>query len=336
MICVVIVSYCSGDVIGDCLESLLKTDDPDLRIVVCENASIDDTVERIRDWAAASEACLVEYPAGGTEQPALGGKSDIILLHSAENLGFAGGVNFGIRAIQHHEQIDLFWILNPDCIVPAGTPSVYAREATTGEAFSLMGGRILYHEAPNRIQSDGGRINPWTGVCRNVNQGGLPGVVELPNQGSLDFISGANVVASRAFIESKGLMEEDYFLYYEEVDWAMRRGDLPLKFCPEALVYHHGGTSIGTGSVTRRASGFANYFNYRNRLRYVWRFNRVGLLVAYLYSMLKIGKLVMLRAWDEAAGAFCGLHGLRPPEAIRKRLPANRDLWGASPVGKKS
>ena len=148
----------------------------------------------------------------------------------------------------------------------------------------------------------------------------MPGDAQFPDVTSLDFISGANMVASRMFIEQIGLMVEDYFLYYEEVDWAARRGDLPLALCPEAVVVHHGGTTIGTGSVTKRASGFANYFNYRNRMRFMRRFHPGALPIVWGLAMLRVAKLVAVGAAAEAWAALAGLNGLPPPAAVRNRI----------------
>ncbi len=321
---VAIVTYNSSDVITDCLDSLLACDHPDLRIVICDNNSPDDTVEVIRRWAGVHASELgtgnfIEVAMDATTLPHLEPLARVTLLRSALNRGFAAGTNAGLITLFRQSDINLFWILNPDCIAGKETALAYAKTAAQGP-FSLMGGRILYLDAPNDIQSDGGRISRWTGICRNVNQGLKPDRVVPPAADTLDFISGANVVASRVFIEAAGLMAEDYFLYFEEVDWAFRRGDLALQFCPEALVYHHGGTAIGTGSTNRRASGFANYFNYRNRMIFLRRNFPAALPVAYLYSALKIVKLILLGAWDEAHGAVCGLHRLAPPRAVCARL----------------
>jgi GT2 family glycosyltransferase len=141
------------------------------------------------------------------------------------------------------------------------------------------------------------------------------------------------MVASRQFIEMVGPLREDYFLYYEEVDWAFRRGGLPLRTCPEAVVHHHGGTSIGTGDINRRASAFANYFNFRNRLRFLARFAWPALPVAYVYSMAQIARLVLTGSGREAVGALRGLHQLRPPREVADRIaPEAAELafgrWG--------
>lgn len=316
---VIIVTFRSSDVIEDCLASLIRSDYPDLKIVICDNASPDETVARIRSWAAERTIGFAEYPADGSDALQFTAFAQVTLLRSDRNLGFAGGVNIGLAALRAHSQVGLFWLLNPDCVVEPDTASAYARRAAAGP-FALMGGRTVYYETPNRIQSDGGRVNMWTGICRNVNQGLLPDQTVPPDERSIDFISGANLVISRTFMEQAGLMPENYFLYFEEVDWALRRGSLPLVLCPEAIVYHHGGTAIGSGSISRRASGFANYFNYRNRMRFLARFNAMALPVGYAYSMLKIGRLILRGAWEEVAGALLGLHQLAPPKSVASRI----------------
>ena len=71
-----------------------------------------------------------------------------------------------------------------------------------------MAGRTLYHDQPGVIQSDGGRISWWTGACKNINQGVLAEQQSMPAPDTLDFASGANLVASRDFVESIGLMTD--------------------------------------------------------------------------------------------------------------------------------
>lgn len=322
---VVIVAYNSGDVIEACVESVLRSNWKNLRVVVVDNASPDDSVARVEAVAerlglpvsvrAAQEAAQEEATASAGEPCRL------TVLRSPGNLGFAGGVNLGLKALLADDGVDLFWVLNPDCVAPPDTIAAYVRKAAQVGAFGLMSGRTLYHSDPPRIQSDGGRVNLWTGICTNVHQNMDPGAVAPPDVSTLDFFTGANMIASRRFLETVGCMPEEYFLYFEEVDWALQRGELPLVLCPDAIVRHHVGTSIGSGSQTRRPSPFANYFNYRNRLLFVRRNNPVALPVAYLYSLLKVGRLWLQGDREGARGAFFGLNNLRPPADVRSKLP---------------
>ena len=277
-IAVVICTYGAADVITDCLDSLMATRGVRLRVAICDNVSPDDTVAVVTDWATKHGIDVTHAHAGdqADADPAW-----LSIVQSPSNLGFAGGVNAGLTWFMSRPEIDLFWVLNPDSMVRPDTAAAYVARAGEVGTFGLMGGRTQFAESPGLIQSDGGRVRHWTGgVCLNVNNGMMPETAVPPDANSLDFLSGANLVASRAFLETVGLMKEDYFLYYEEVDWAYRRGDLPLVTCPDAVVHHHGGTAIGSSVMGRPASAFANYFIYRNRMRFVARFAWAKLCLA--------------------------------------------------------
>lgn len=328
---VVIVSFNASTELLDCLESLLAAPDVALHVVVVDNASSDDTVARFEDWAsgkapyappedlpfalppAAKPLALVDATAKAPSAP------QITLIRSAVNLGFAGGVNLGLACLAANPAINRFWVLNPDSVVAPETPHAFATYQGELARFSLMGGRVTYVDPPDRIQSDGGIINYRTGVTSNLNQG-RNAAQTPPPRNSFDFISGASMVASRAFYETAGPLPEEYFLYYEEVDWALRRGDLPLVFCPEARVYHRVGSSIGSRTMTRVATPFSTYFLYRARMMFLRRYAKGGLAGAWAYALAKAGQLALKGYRAEAAALLAGSWGGAPPKAIRARL----------------
>jgi GT2 family glycosyltransferase len=320
MIAVVIVAFQSADVIADCVRSLLIGQGADLRILVVDNASTDDSAAVVAEAARAAGVACADWPASRADTLSFDEIAPVTILRSPDNRGYAGGCNIGLRAARRHAAFDLFWILNPDCVAAPGTAAAYARAASDGQPFALMGSRILFCEDPDLIQSDGGRIGAWTGVARSVNARHHRTGTALPAPDSLDFISGANMVASRAFLDRAGLMTEDYFLYYEEVDWAARRGALPFRLCAEAQVHHHGGTAIGSASLNRRASAFSSYFNFRNRLRFMRRFRPSRLVTAYAWSTAQIIRMLLRGDREAAAAAWRGLNQLPPPPAVRNRL----------------
>lgn len=323
---VVIVAYGSAPVIGPCLDSLLAQDGVALRVVVVDNASPDDSAARVEGFARNRRLPFRE--AGEHDGPAPG----LTLLRLPENRGFAAGVNAGLRHLLREPGLELFWVLNPDCIVAPGTAAALARtaEAVHGR-FALIGGRTVYTEPPGLIQSDGARVSRLTAVVRQINRGLPPETTPPPDPAAIDMILGASMLASRRFVEAAGPLPEDYFLYYEEVAWAFRRGGLPLLYCPQAVVRHHAGSVIGTGSIRRRPTAFANYFNFRNRMRFAGRHMPGALPGAWAYSMAKIAQMLMSRAWDEAWAAFCGLHQLPPPRAVAARLTPNAPPRGPVP-----
>ena len=317
---VVVVTFNSADVISDCLESLSQSSYPSLRVVVVDNASNDDTIEVVTKWGRNQKGFL-DIPSGTSLDDAALDKASAVLVRSGTNLGFAGGVNVGLKLLMPHQGTDLFWVLNPDSQVEVESAARYAARAEEVGEFGLMGGRTIYVHPADTIQSDGGTVNAKTGICSNINHSKPASTTPFPEQMEIHYISGANVVASRKFMETVGLMSEDYFLYYEEVDWALRRNSLKLIYAEEATVKHHGGTSIGSPVIGKiQGTAFSNYFNYRSRMYFIKKFHPGSLVTAYGYSLLKVVRLVLEGNFDEARGAFHGLFDLPPPGNVRARL----------------
>lgn len=330
---VIIVTYKAADFIADCLESLLRADYPRLKVVVVDNASPDGTVEAIRDWAKAPAPKLRgDWPFGsaplrteplpvaeyGAEGPSSSELGPLTLIRSAANLGYAGAANLALKALAADPGTDLFWVLNPDTVVEPQTPAAFARKAAQIGRFALIGGRITFFEQPDRIQIDGGRIAPLTAAIGGANCDRPAAATPLPPAESLAFISGASMVASREFVERAGLMDEGYFLYFEEIDWQLRRGDLPLAIAADAVVRHHAGITIGSGGLGKPAP-LSVYLSYRNLGRFVARWFPWRLPFAYAFAWVR-----MLRnldgTWTQFAAFLAGLHRLPPPAAIRPAL----------------
>ena len=179
---------------------------------------------------------------------------------------------------------------------------------------------MSYFDPPDMIQSDGGRIDWRTGVTNNLNLGRSLASTTPPAESTLDFIPGSSMVATRAFYAAEGPMPEDYFLYYEEVDWAMRRGTLPLLLCPDAHVYHRAGTAIGSATLARLASPFSLYFLHRSRIRFIHRYCPRALPSALVFSLGKAGQLALKGHVSGAAAVLSASFGLRAPAAARPLL----------------
>jgi GT2 family glycosyltransferase len=339
---VVVITFNSADVILDCLESLLASAGACLRIVVVDNGSTDGTPALLRAWAAggvrpagaalpfalppvARPLVLHDHvPPVATDpqaDPEAGAeRSTVTLIDTGLNTGFAGGVNRGLAVLAAVPGIDRFWVLNPDSAVLPKTARAFASHPAPPGGFALMGGRVIYLETPDVIQIDGGTLDRRTGVTGNLNLGASHAATPAPDPARLDFITGASMVASRAFYEAAGAMNEDYFLYYEEVDWAIRRGALPLLYCPDAIVYHVGGTAIGSPTLGRPASPFSLYFKHRGRIRFLRRHFPQSLLTAQTYSLAKVAQLLFRGYPGHARAILAGAMGLAPPAEVRDRL----------------
>ena len=89
---------------------------------------------------------------------------------------------------------------------------------------------------------------------------------------SMTYVSGASLYATRQFVEAVGFMAEDYFLYAEDVDWCLRRGNLRLGYAHDSIVYHVHGSTIGSAADRRKRSRLSVYLDERNKLLLTRRF----------------------------------------------------------------
>ncbi|MBL4813564.1 MAG: glycosyltransferase family 2 protein [Rhodobacteraceae bacterium] len=328
---VVVVAYNARDIILDCVESLLASHDADVRIVVVNNYSTDDTSQVLhawakdpKVWAATAKPSVFESVAHGpitltTSVPVAGG-GEVALVETSENLGFAGGVNVGLRLLRDDPEINNFWVLNPDCVAENATAAKLLAYGAKAGKFGVIGGRIFYKEPALMIQSDGGRINFSTGICSPFNLSKVGRDVPGPQEDQLDYIAGAHMFVSRDFLDIAGLMPEEYFLFYEEMDWCCRRGDLPLLFCTDAAVHHDGGHTIGSATMANGPSALATYFTGRSRMMFIRRYKPVAVPLTFIYSFAKAGKYMLKGQFGSAFGLLRGICGFRPSKAVRARL----------------
>ena len=334
---VVVVAYRAGDALLDCLESLLAAaapGAPELRVLVVDNDSPDGTLARLNGWASgavpwdgaegARALPFAPRPRGPVRidardlaadgrHPALGPAAEGVVgfLQAGSNGGFAAGVNRGLETFRAMPDVDWFWILNPDAVTEAGTPAALVRAARAAEAdggFAVIGGRTFYADPPLMIQSDGGRIDFRTGRLLPFNLGRTGRDVPGPAAGTLQYVPGCHMLVSRAFLDRAGLMPEDYFLYYEEVDWCLRRGDLPLIWIDDAPIHHLSGASIGSATLESGPSPLSAYWMARSRLRFIRRWRPRALPLAAAYTA---GKALQMRRRGQSAAARATWTALR-------------------------
>ena len=114
------------------------------------------------------------------------------------------------------------------------------------------------------------------------------------------YVVGASMLVSRRFLQTVGLMQEDYFLYFEEIDWAerARRADptLTLGFAPDSIVFHKVGASAGTHSRSMLSLRYLTV----NRLRFVKRFYPSHLSLARMSVAWEGSKALLKGRFAEA------------------------------------
>lgn len=317
-----------------CLDSLFSAASGSMRVVVCDNASGDDNLERIAAWADGDlEPERFKHPRlsrllghiderprwqrlsrtqaeAGDADPA----SKLLLVDNESNLGFAAGNNVGLRFALSQPDMDCVWLLNNDTLVEPDCHAQMRRQLALHGDRALCGSVIHFFDRPDIIQAIGGnRFNAFTGVAgcsegRFLHESDFAGVDTA--EAAVDYLSGCSMLLPRAFLEEVGLMGEDYFLYYEEIDWFVRNDRrFPLVIAEHARLYHREGSSIGSPGWQRPASRFADSHLYRSRLIFMRKHRRAWLPLCYLVAFLDVGKQLLRGRFGNATAVLSVLLG---------------------------
>jgi GT2 family glycosyltransferase len=321
---VVILNYNGWRDTLECLESVLKLDYPNLQIVVVDNDSSDGSVARIEEWAAGVLPAGVANPVlARLSTPAHGqavplqlltpdqlehaslpqsGLDRIVLVKSDVNGGYAAGNNLGIRLAMQDRDCAYLWLLNNDTVVEPDALAHMVARFEGDPKVGICGSTLLHYHAPSTIQARGGaRFNRWTATSKHVGEGDPypPACAAAPEE-ALDYVVGASMFVSRRFVEQAGLMYEDYFLYFEEIDWSLRRGGLKLAYEPKSVVYHKEGASTGMNKKAVQYGRGGDFYLHRNRLVFARRNFPLALPVVVLRLAVVFFKSIQAGRWGRA------------------------------------
>ena len=295
-------------------------------IWLVDNDSADGSVARLVEWCGhpapvadyrvfdgvkhigiAPIPCRV-WIANGNAAPA-DPTCRLTIVRSGGNLGFAGGNNSGITAAGL-DRYDYFWLLNTDTVIGHEALPTLVRRARLDSAIGMVGSTLLYYSNPVRLQAmGGGQLNPKTLVTSHIGIGELIAQVPFDDKATqaierrMSYVVGASLLATRDFISAVGLMQEDYFLYFEELDWALR-GDPHFKvaYAAQSFVYHKVG-----GSSAKVVSEFSQRLFYRNRIRFIGRFFPQRKFSALASMVFELVRHILKRRFQHAkllAGAL--------------------------------
>lgn len=312
MIAIILVNWNGWQDTVACVRACLALEGVEVRIVVCDNASNDGSVDQIESWARGSLDVPVDpaspVPLSGERLPqgvAIldraqaeadddAGGAELVIVRTGANLGFAGGNNVGMRwALQRGASH--CWLLNNDTVVPPDALSKLVLHMQGAPQTGLCGSVMAEYHQPEQLQGYAGAMSMKTFRGRHLGAG-------MPSSAPLDAMQsdplrpdeilypiGASMLASRTFLEEVGLMDEQYFLYYEEADWVLRAGDkFDISIAPASMVYHKVGASAG--ELAKGMSASSAGFLYRSRLLAAQKWARAGrgrVIVGILEEMLR-------------------------------------------------
>ncbi|WP_419804056.1 glycosyltransferase family 2 protein [Terriglobus sp.] len=269
-----------------CVASLHQSESQDFIIVICDNASEDDSWEKIQSWCEANASGTFAIWEPGSRWD---GTKKVALIQTGSNLGFAGGCNVGIRFVLQQTSCDYLWLLNNDTVVYPDALTNQVQMMQTDRGLGPLGSTLVYFDQPDTVQCFGGYgFNFWTARVRPFpfvpDPKQPPSVAEVESR--MRYVSGASTFVSRRFVESVGLLNEQYFLYFEEIDWAVRGKGFRISYCPDSIVLHKEGRSIGSASAATRRSRQSELWLTRNRILFTRTYFPLRLPVALVWVLL--------------------------------------------------
>lgn len=267
-IAAIVLQYGQWQKTVKCVASLIHSSLLPAHIIVVDNASPDDSAQRVERWLSA-QGNLAILQNGAVQAPA----DFLILLKRQSNGGYASGNNAGM-ALAKNLGANAFLLLNNDARLEPDALAAMWRTLVASRRPGLCGALMLYPRPGEPVQCcGGGHTNYITGLSRfigeNLTRAQAASLPRNKVEQQLNFICGACVLASRDFVETTGPMDEDFFLYCEEQDWAIRAdGRFDLVYAPEAVCHHHEGASTGWSRHTFQWSSGVRLL--RSRLRLAW------------------------------------------------------------------
>ncbi|WP_100628648.1 glycosyltransferase family 2 protein [Algoriphagus formosus] len=277
-VAIILVNWNGLEFTRACLASLEKVDYPDFQVFLVDNAS--------------------QNPEGKILKEAF---PQILLLENEQNLGFAGGNNVGIRKALEMGFSHIM-LLNNDTEVEPYFLGEMMLDFSKNPKLGILQPMICFLDKREIIWSAGGKWVSWLGRAKTL---GDRKVLESyqPKSNQLDWATGCCMLLSREAILKAGLLNEQYFAYFEDVDWSLRirKYGFEIGLVPDAKIYHEAGASSKKSHSEGTLSASVFYYHVRNqffllrsqktRLGFIYHLGRFKLWIFYFLLRGRFQKL---------------------------------------------
>lgn len=275
-VAIILVNHCGWKDTIESLESILKQTYSDFMVFVVDNSSSCTDVENIKKWANGTlSVCETQFPFfinPFVPKPipyqflheenlyynnVLTEK--LIIIRTENNNGFSHANNIAIKYIHNNYDNKLIWLLNNDTVIAPTTLEKLVDAINENENIGIYGTVLNEYFDSHVIQAVGGQLNKCFGTIKEVK--------DIQGNNNIDYPIGASFVITRNCMNSIGYLNEDYFLYFEELDYVHRakKNNFVFKILENIIVYHKGGaTTINSSNNSR--SKFIDLHTLRSRL----------------------------------------------------------------------
>jgi hypothetical protein len=290
---IILVNWNSSRDTLECVDSIMESSYNNFKIIVVDNGSVDDSVARLKDR-----------------------ENEYQLILSRENTGFTGGNNLGMESAMHMGA-DYVFLLNNDTLIEKSAIEKLVFAAQNDMSAGVVTPKIYFHPDRHLIWAAGSSYNQGRLMAKNLGYK-FDDRPEYNQRKYLDYAVGCALLIRRDVIESIGMLTEDYFATWEDVDFGLKVNLKGYKvlYEPSSIVWHKESVSAGGADNPQ-------YVYYQTRSAFVFQyrwsqslFNSFkGHSYYFAYCMLRMTRFLISKNFRGIAAIFIAIF-----DALTSRL----------------
>ena len=282
---IITINYKNWQDTIECLESIKLLDYRNIEIVLMEVCDLNNSLINLKKY-------LKDYPF------------KLKLIELSENNGFAYANNQAIKYIQTQNEVEYIWLLNNDTVVKRKTLSAllnFYDNNIVKTNIGFVGSKILEYNEPEIIQTVGGNFNPKKGYSKLIGKGEKD-INQYNSDFKADYVIGASMFFQKNLLNIIGFMPEEYFLYYEDIDWcfAASKKGYSNYTCVDSVVLHKQGGSTGNKYTKKTTNLYTRKYMYSSYLKFYKNHFNKYIIIAYVMLHKQFVGRIIRRQFKEA------------------------------------
>jgi GT2 family glycosyltransferase len=274
-VCILVLNWNNWKDTNDCLATLQEINYRNFMVVVLDNASTDGSADRIR----------ARHP-------------DVKMMQLERNFGFAKANNFGIRTALD-DGAEYVWLLNNDTKVHPNALAAMVAKAEADPEIGAIGSALYSMANPECLQAWGGGHVTRLGRSHHF--------VTCVDDSRVDFITGASLLLRRQVIEEVGLLDENFFMFWEDADYCFRLRDSGWKLAVagDSKVWHK-----QQGTIGKKSALLDTYFS-QSAVHFFHKHAKFPFIPLWSSTALRLGKRIAAGNWKGVRAVWAGFRQAR-------------------------
>ena len=281
LVYIVILNYNDFNETISCLKSIDKVSYVNYRIVIVDNCSTDNSIKHIKNYFSKINQ---KYKYHNNASKLISNNSKINIIKSDYNGGYGYGNNIGIR-FSMLNNTDYVLIINNDTVVNSCFLTNMINQYENSSNIGILSSKICFYEDPEIIWFNGGSFSKLSSkiIHYNFNEKDSGQVTEK----EITFITGCLWLIPNHIIKEVGYINEDYFMYIEDLEYCYRvlSHGYKLNICNESIIYHKKKIDYNQ----RNQSTFSKYYISKNKVKFIIKYYKSYFkIISLIYTIVLV------------------------------------------------